>query len=51
MKAISMSHRSELHAVIRTVIDPVRVGELDKAIEEVAEKSVSPVKLVKPGKN
>ena len=40
MTAISMGDRSELPAVIRAVIDAVRAGELDKAIEEVAEKGI-----------
>jgi hypothetical protein len=46
-----MTDRSELPDVIRTVIEAVRAGELDEAIEEVAEKSVLPVKLVNRGKN
>jgi hypothetical protein len=40
MTAISIEDRSELPAIIQAVIDAVREGELDVAIEEVAEKSI-----------
>lgn len=45
MTAISMGDRSELPAVIRAVIEAVRAGELDEAIEAVAEKSIAEVRL------
>jgi hypothetical protein len=45
MTAISVGERSELPAVIRAVIEAVREGELDEAIEEVAEKSIPEVRL------
>ncbi len=40
MTAISLGDRSELPAVIRAVIEAVRAGELDEAVEAVAEKSI-----------
>jgi hypothetical protein len=45
MTAISLGERSELPAVILAVIEAVRAGELDEAIEAVAEKSVTDIRL------
>ena len=45
MTAISMGDRSELPAAIQAVIEAVRAGELDEAIEAVAEKSIPDVRL------
>ena len=45
MTAISMGDCSELPDVIRAVIEAVRAGELDEAIEAVAEKSIPDVRL------
>ena len=47
MTAISLEDRSELPAVIQAVIEAVRAGELDEAIEVVAEKSIPDVRLKK----
>jgi hypothetical protein len=51
MTAISMGDRSELPAVIQAVIEAVRAGELDEALEEVAEKSIPDLKLTKSMKS
>lgn len=40
MTAVSLGDRSELPDAIKAVIEAVRAGELDLAIEEVAEKSI-----------
>ena len=48
MTAISLGDRSELPDAIRSVIEAVRAGELDFAIEEVAEKGIPDMKLGKP---
>ena len=45
MTAISLGDRSELPVAIKAVIEAVREGELDLAIEEVAEKSIPEVSL------
>ncbi len=45
MTAISLGDRSELPAVIRAVVEAVRAGELDEAIEAVAEKSIPDIRL------
>jgi hypothetical protein len=50
MTAISLGERSELPAAIHAVIEAVRAGELDLAIEEVAEKSIPSVRLGQPVK-
>lgn len=39
MTAVQVSKREELPAVIRSIIDAVRFGELDVQIEDVAEKN------------
>ena len=39
MTAVQVSKREDLPAVIRSVIDAVRFGELDVQIEDVAEKN------------
>ncbi len=39
MTAVQVSKREELPAIIRSVIDAVRFGELDVQIEDVAEKN------------
>jgi hypothetical protein len=51
MTAISLGTRAELPAAIHAVIDAVRAGELDEAIEEVAEKSIPDLKLTKSMKS
>ena len=48
MTAISLGDRSELPDAIKSVIEAVRAGELDLAIEEVAEKGIPDMKLGKP---
>ena len=48
MTAISLGDRSELPDAIKSVIEAVRAGELDLAIEEVAEKGIPNMKLGKP---
>jgi len=40
MTAVSLVDRSELPDTIRAIIEAVRAGELDLAIEEVAEKGI-----------
>jgi hypothetical protein len=50
MTAISLGTRAELPAAIHAVIEAVRAGELDLAIEEVAEKSIPSVRLGQPVK-
>ena len=45
MTAVSLADRSELPDTIRAIIEAVRAGELDLAIEEVAEKSIPEVSL------
>ena len=50
MTAISLGDRSELPYAIKAVIDAVRAGELDLAIEEVAEKSIPDVSLRRSGR-
>ena len=45
MTAVSLCDRSELPGTIKAIIDAVRAGELDLAIEEVAEKGVPDVRL------
>lgn len=45
MTAVSLVDRSELPEAIQSIIEAVRAGELDLAIEEVAEKSIPDVKL------
>ena len=45
MTAVSLGDGSELPGTIKAIIDAVRAGELDLAIEEVAEKGVPDVKL------
>lgn len=45
MTAISVGDRSELPEVIKAVIEAVRAGELDEAIEEIAEKSIPDIRL------
>lgn len=45
MTAISLGDRNDLPDAIKSVIDAVRAGELDLAIEEVAEKSISNLRL------
>ena len=47
MTAVSLGDRSELPDTIRAIIEAVRAGELDLAIEEVAEKSIPDIKLAK----
>ncbi len=56
MTAVQVAKREELPAVIRSIIDAVRFGELDIQIEDVAErnkeqlrKPVSPKLLKKAG--
>jgi hypothetical protein len=51
MTAISVGNRAELPATIKAVIEAVRAGELDEAIEEVAEKSIPDLKLTKSFKS
>ena len=48
MTAISLGDRSELPDAIKSVIEAVRAGELDLAIEEVAEKGIPDIKLSNP---
>ena len=45
MTAVSLGDRLELPEAIQAIIEAVRAGELDLAIEEVAEKSVPDLKL------
>jgi hypothetical protein len=44
MTAISLGDRSQLPTVIGAVIEAVRAGELDEAIEAVAEKNIPGIK-------
>jgi hypothetical protein len=50
MTAISMVDRSELPEVIKAVIEAVRAGELDLAVEEVAEKGIPDISVGQPFK-
>ena len=50
MTAVSLEDRSELPDAIRAIIEAVRVGELDLAIEEVAEKNIPDISLRRSGK-
>ena len=50
MTAVSLGDRSELPEAIKAVIEAVRAGELDLAIEEVAEKSIPDVRLGRSGR-
>ena len=50
MTAISLIDRSELPDAIKAVIEAVGAGELDLAIEEVAEKSIPNVSLRRSGR-
>ena len=43
--AVSLGDRDELPVAIKVVIEAVRAGELDMAIEEVAEKSIPDIRL------
>ena len=45
MTAVSLGDRSELPDTIRAIIEAVRAGELDLAIEKVAEKGLLDVTL------
>ena len=45
MTAISLGDRTELPDAINAVIEAVRAGELDLAIEEVAEKGIPDMRL------
>jgi len=45
MTAVALRDRAELPDAIRALIEAVRAGELDLAIEEVAEKSIPDVSL------
>ncbi|MBS7805876.1 hypothetical protein KIH24_14985 [Rhizobiales bacterium TNE-4] len=45
MTAVSLGDRPELPDAIKAVIEAVRAGELDLAIEEVAEKSIPDLTL------
>ena len=47
MTAISLGDRTELPDTIKAVIEAVRAGELDMAIEEVAEQGIPDIKLSK----
>lgn len=47
MTAISVGDRTELPDAIKAVMEAVRAGELDLAIEEVAEKGIPDLKLTK----
>ena len=51
MTAISLGNRSELQEVIKIVIEAVRAGELDAAVEEVAEKIIPDIRLGSLRKN
>jgi len=50
MTAVSLGDRSELPSAIQAVIEAVRAGELDLAIEEVAEKSIPDINLRRSAK-
>ena len=45
MTAVCLGDRAELPDAIKAVMEAVRAGELDLAIEEVAEKSIPDVRL------
>ena len=45
MTAVSLGDRSELPDAIQAIIEAVRAGEPDLAIEEVAERNISSIKL------
>ena len=45
MTAVSLGDRSELPDTIRAIIEAVRAGELDLAIEDIAEKSIPGLSL------
>ena len=47
MTAVSLGDRLELPDAIRAIIEAVRAGELDLAIEEVAEKGIPNVSLIR----
>ena len=51
MTAISLGDLSELPDTIKAVIEAVRAGELDLAIEEVAEKGIPNVRIRKADKS
>ena len=51
MTAISLGNRSELQEVIKIVIEAVRAGKLDAAVEEVAEKIIPDIRLGSLRKN
>lgn len=48
MTAVALGDRSELPAAIKAIIEAVRAGELDLAIEEVAEKNIPDIRLRRP---
>lgn len=50
MTAVSLGDRSELPDAIQEIIEAVRAGELDFAIEEVAEKSIPDLSLKRSGR-
>ena len=50
MTSVSLADRSQLPETIRAIIEAVRAGELDLAVEEVAEKSIPDVRLGRSGK-
>ena len=50
MTAVSLGDRSELPDAIRAIIEAVRAGDLDLAIEEVAEKSIPDISLRRSGR-
>ena len=45
MTAVALGDRAELPDTIRAIIEAVSAGELDLAIEEVAEKSIPDIRL------
>lgn len=45
MTAVSLGDRLELPNLVGAIIDAVRAGELDLAIEEVSEKNIPDVSL------
>ena len=51
MTAISLGDLSELPDTIKAVIEAVRAGELDLAVEEVAEKGIPNVRIRKANKS
>ena len=48
--AISVGKREQLPEVITSFIEAVRDGELDRGIEDVAERAIPEIKLKGPGK-